>query len=172
MKLLTGFIFFAAVASVYFTNGFERLDPKSGKTMITQGSVGYHCIKAIPDVWKSAKEAGDDFGGLPETLVFTTFNLVATKYCLCNQEKFGKDRSAKENAFFGQLAGLNLKLEFARGSGRARNEDLQKEGISLAKEFSDLLQSKPAWTKDVNDIFRACRNEQNLRGKLLSSVAR
>ncbi len=170
MKFILGLTVVAVGASFLIANKLDASNLTANKVAIAPDSVAFHCAKAIPQIFSKAKEAGDDFGGIPESVAFAGFDYVTTNYCLCNQEKFGNDHSAAEKELFGQLAGLNLKLSFSNTIGKKYREELKQEGQTIFKKNSGLFKLQPAWLKQTNDIFRTCKEEQKIRGNLISQI--
>jgi hypothetical protein len=175
MKMIVGLAVIALGVGVYFANGLAAITPYAGnlvKPGIEPDSVAEFCTRAIPQLWESAIESGDDMGGAPEALVFAAFDYVATNYCVCNQEKFGTDKTAREKELFGLFAGLNLKYEFSGNFNKEQRTELEREAQEIAKKHGALIKLQPAWMKSSKDYFRACKNEQQIKGSLLSSVSK
>ncbi len=172
MKFILGLTVIVVGAGFLIASKLDASLPTAKKIAVEPDSVAFHCAKAIPQIFSKAKEAGDDFGGIPDSVAFAGFDYVTTNYCLCNQEKFGNDHSAAEKELFGQLAGLNLKLSFSNTIGKKYRQELEQEGQMIVKKHSDLIKLQPAWMKQTNDIFRTCRKEQKIRGNLVSQILR
>ncbi len=159
----------AIAASVLVARGpaFTRPDAAgSSRPVIAAQSVAEHCTKAIPQVWESAKESGQDLGCGSGNVLFAAFNHVATNYCLCAQSRFGDNRSDMENEFYGQMAGFNLRLKFSHTFTRKLRVELDQELASVARKNRHLLKSGHVWLKDMQNDFRLCVKEQRLARSL------
>lgn len=162
-------------AGMLLAKGLDVAAPGSGEPAMPEIeplSVAHHCTKAIPLVWQYARESGQDVDGVKGKLAYVAFGHVATRYCICNQERFGENRSDGEKALFGKLAGLNLTMHFSHHFTKSRRKKLNEEAQSIVNRHRSLIERKPAWLKGVNNDFRTCRNEQKLTTRFSSYGSR
>jgi hypothetical protein len=171
MKTLVVLAILVIGGSMLLTRGLEAIAPGSTKYAdhkIEAQSVADYCTRAIPQVWDYALESGEDVDGVKGKLAYVAFNHVATGYCICNQERFGEDRTMEEKELFGKMAGLNIKMKFSGRFSKDLRERLKEEARETFSLHQSIVEANPAWLKTINKDFRACHKEQQLSTRLLS----
>jgi hypothetical protein len=156
----------AVAGSVMVAKGLDATGPALEERALPEiqaQSVADYCTSAIPQVWQSARESGQDVDSVKGKLAYVAFRYVATRYCICNQKRFGEDRTDEEKALFGSLAGLNLKMHFSHHFTKNLRDALNEEARSLAENHRGLMEARPTWLKKINKDFRTCKREQRLK---------
>ena len=99
-------------------------------------------------------------------LAYAAFDLVATGYCFCNQDRFGEDRTEEEKELFGKLAGLNIKMAFSHRYSKDIRDRLKDEARDVVQMHQTLVESKPDWLKTIKKEFRTCHKQQQISSRL------